>query len=659
MTRRLLAVVAGALLIVVSTAWTSVPAHAHAVLTASSPADGASVDVPPTEAHLTFNESPDPVLSVVRVLDPSGTEVEAGQAETVAGQPAQLRVPLGPLAQGTYTVAWRVTSAVDGHTTVGSVAFGVGVPAVAAGTDGATAGVRTPAPTAASVAGRWLFYAGVVLLVGAAVVGVVVVSDPAAIPRWALVAAWAVAAGGLLLTIADHRATARTNLGHLFSSPTGEKLTTQVVAIVLGGVAVAWAWLRRSRPSLAAVGVAASAAMLARALAGHANASSVRWFTVGVQWAHLVSVGAWVGGLVWLLVAMRRRDPGQGPGLARRFSSVAALTLAVVAVSGAVRAVDEVGGWDGLFGTSFGTTLLVKLGLFTALVAIGALSRFRHVPVASADRIGGLRRSVRAEVAIAAGVLGATAVLAGLPPSASVAAASRSRSAPGVAVSGHDYATSVRVTLVVTPGSAGPNRFDSTVADYDSGEPVPADSVRLRFELRDHPGLAPAMLDLTRDRDSHWRGSGNMLSIDGRWRVTALVQTPTDAVEVPMELATNAGGPASSAPSVGGGGCGDGRPDPTYSMTVASDPNPPRAEGTTFHLTVRQDGRAVTGAKLCVAADMPDMQHPGVNTVARESAPGSYDADLDFPMTGAWTGSVTIAEPGKAAVSVPLSFEVT
>ena len=92
---------------------------------------------------------------------------------------------------------------------------------------------------------------------------------------------------------------------------------------------------------------------------------------------------------------------------------------------------------------------------------------------------------------------------------------------------------------------------------------------------------------------------------------------------------------------------------------MASDPDPPRAEGTTFHLTVRQDGRAVTGAKVCVAADMPDMQHPGVNTVARESAPGSYDADLDFPMTGAWAGSVTIAEPGKAAVSMALSVEVT
>lgn len=409
MTRRLAALLAAPLLTVVALVWAPAPAYAHAVLMASAPADGARLEEPPKEALLTFNEAPDPVLSAVRVLDVSGRQVEASTAEAVAGQPAQLRVALGPLGQGAYTVAWRVTSAVDGHTTVGSVAFGVGVPAVAAGTDGASADAPSSAPTAASVAGRWLFYVGVVLMLGAAVVGGVVVAEPTSISRWLLGLAWAAAAGGLLLTIADYLASAETSLTQLLSSSTDQKLTMQVVAVAVAGVLVLWACLRRSRASLAAVGIGASAAMLARALAGHANASSLRWFTVGVQWAHLVSVGAWVGGLVWLLVAMRRGDPGRGPGLVRRFSAVAAGTLGVVAVSGALRALDEVGGWAGLFETSFGTALLLKFGLFAALVTLAAVSRFRLLPTASRHRLCGLRRLrrvVRAEVAIAAGVLG-------------------------------------------------------------------------------------------------------------------------------------------------------------------------------------------------------------------------------------------------------------
>ncbi len=649
---------AGVLLAVVLTAWASAPAFAHALLTASVPADGATLEHPPAEIQLTFTESLDPALSVVHVLDASGSQVEEGKTEALAGQPAQLRVALGELGQGTYTVTWRTTSALDGHTTIGSVAFGVGVPGVATGAEGAQAEMRTPSPTVASVAGRWLFYVGVVLMLGAAVVGVVVVSKPVVISRRVLAAAWVAAAGGVLLTIADQRASAGTSVTNLLSSSTGHKLTAQAVALALAGVAVVWAWLRPSRWSLAVVGVGASAAMLTRALAGHANASSVRWFSVGVQWVHLVSVGAWVGGLVWLLVAMRRGDPGQGPGLARRFSSVAAGTLAVVAISGAVRALDEVGAWTRLVNTTFGVTLLVKFGFFAALVALGACSRFRHVSAASPGRVVGLRRAVRGEVAIAAGVLGVTAVLAGLPPSASVAAASKASSTPNVVVTGNDYGTSVRVRLVVSPGSAGPNRFDSTVEDFDSGEPVPADAVSLRFQLDGRPDVAAATLDLARDPDSHWRGSGSQLSIGGRWTVTAVVQTPTDAVEVPMELVTTANAPPGTSAPEAERNCGRGTADPSYRVNIEPDPDPPKAEGTIFNLIVSQNGEPVTGAQVCLRADMPDMQHRGVFTVAKDASAGRYEATLEFSMTGSWTGSVTIAQPGKPAVSVPVGFEV-
>lgn len=657
MRRWLCAVLVGAVLVVLSMAWAPAPAQAHAVLTASSPADGATVDTPPAEVLLRFTELPGPQLAVVHVLDAAGRQVEAGRVEALAGPPPQLRLDLGVLAAGTYTATWRATSTVDGHTTVGSVAFGVGVPAVVVGTEGGAVGAQSPTPTVAGVAGRWLFYAGVVAMLGAGVVGVIVVSDPATISRRVLAAAWLAGAGGLLVMIADQRAGTGTSLANLLSSSTGHRLTAQAVAVALAGAAVALACRRPSRTALALVGVGASAAMLTRALAGHANASSMRWLGIGMQWIHLVSVGAWIGGLVWFLIAMRRGDPGRGPGLARRFSALAAGTLAVVVVSGTVRALDEVGAWSRLVGTSFGVTLLAKLGLFGAMVALGARSRLRHVPASSAGRLAGLRRVVRAEVAIAAGVLGTTALLVGLPPSASVAEAARAGPPPTVVVTGSDYATSVAVRLVVDPGTAGPNRFDLTAEDYDTGAPAPAARVSLRFQHDDRRDVAATTLELAQAPDAHWRGSSRVLSIDGRWRVTALVETPTDAVEVAMELtASVAGGPGPTAS--GGPSCRQGTPDPAYRVTVVPEPDPVRAEGTTFHLAVRQGDEPVTGAEVCVKADMPDMQHRGVFTVAREVAPGTYDAALQFSMTGAWEGSVIVAEPGKAAVSLPLTLEV-
>jgi hypothetical protein len=106
------------------------------------------------------------------------------------------------------------------------------------------------------------------------------------------------------------------------------------------------------------------------------------------------------------------------------------------------------------------------------------------------------------------------------------------------------------------------------------------------------------------------------------------------------------------------GPCGEGATDSSYTMTTDSDPSPPRSEGATFHLTVRHNGKAVTGAKVCVAADMPGMLHAGISTVATEASAGRYDTDIKFGMEGSWAGTVTVAEPGKPVVSIPLKVEV-
>jgi copper transport protein len=511
---------------------TGSPADAHALLTASSPTDGATLDKAPTEVVLTFTEALDPNLTVIHVLDSSGNRVETGRTE-IPGQPNRARVPLGPLAKGSYTITWRTTSTTDGHTTVGSVAFGVGVAVEAAGTTGPPSGVRSP--TLVSIAGRWLFYTGIVLLLGAAVVGLFV-STRTVVSVWALNASWAAAAIGLVLTIADQRATTHTSMSGLLHSSTGHKLQDQAIAVGLTWLAVSWASLRPSRAAVAAVGLGASGVMLERALSGHADSTTTPAFTVTVQWLHLVSIGAWIGGLVWLLIALRQRDPGRGPGLARRFSKVAGVMVGLVFLTGTVRALDEVGAWSRLFNTSFGVTLSVKIGIFAVLVALGAASRFRHVAPAGEGRADGLRRTVRVEVAVAAAALAAAAVLTGLAPSRTVAEAERLQKPAGVTVTGSDYATSVRVRLLVTPGTVGPNRFEAAVVDYDSGQPASADSVTLRLQLNDRADVGAAEVALVRDPDARWRGTSSALSIDGKWSVTALVQSSSDSVEVPMEL---------------------------------------------------------------------------------------------------------------------------
>jgi hypothetical protein len=106
------------------------------------------------------------------------------------------------------------------------------------------------------------------------------------------------------------------------------------------------------------------------------------------------------------------------------------------------------------------------------------------------------------------------------------------------------------------------------------------------------------------------------------------------------------------------GACGVGNPDPSYTIAVTPNPDPPRPDGTTLNISVRQAGQAITGAKVCVSADMPDMGHDGMYAVAKELSGGQYETRFQFGMDGGWKLSLTVAPPGKAAVSVPLNLQV-
>jgi copper transport protein len=534
-------------------------AGAHAVLRGSEPAGGASVARAPDAVTLRFSEAPDPSLSVVRVLDTAGRVVSRGAART-AGSPLELRVPLGAPGSGIYTVTWRAVSRVDGHVSQGAFAFGVGL----------AAGVPAPVPSPAgaglhgasplAVAARWGFYWGMALLVGAAATGLWVFGRrlPArAVPL--LCGALALGAVGLVaMTVATAR-DAGVPASRLLASGTGHWIEARAAALLLAAVAVAGMTLAvRRRPAgqpeaghetgwrpcppgwLLALGGAASGGLLIHALAGHASApSSLRWLNLLSQWAHLLAVAIWIGGLAWLLTGIAGAPRPVLARAASRFSMLATWSLAAVALTGAQRAAAEVGGWSGLLGTAFGRALDVKLGLFAALVLLGGVNHFQVVPsLTGAGRPSRLRRTGRSELVLAGGVLLAAAVLSQLPPGADTATAGPAAQPPPASVeaSGADYATTVRVTLQVSPGVAGPNRFVATVADYDSGARLIADQVRLTASLSARPEVAPAQLDLTRSADGRWRGQGSVLTIAGTWSLTALVERAGGGITVPMDL---------------------------------------------------------------------------------------------------------------------------
>jgi copper transport protein len=348
------------------------------------------------------------------------------------------------------------------------------------------------------------------------------------------------------------------------------------------GAAVVYAARRPAGPRLAVLGVAAAGAMFVHAQAGHAEtASPVRLLNVADQWLHMLAAGVWVGGLAWLLLGLRGLARAERGPAVRRFSQLALAAVAVLAVTGVLRAVPEVGSLGALVSTSFGVVLLIKTGLFVALMGIAWRNRYRLVPRvarsapaapgrrspvmagAPADppqrgeagtegqqagpdapagdtggpAIGSLRRSVRSEGALAAVVLVAAAVLSGLPPASFVEAAGQKTVSPSVTVTGSDFATTARVRLTASPGTAGPNQFNVQVLRYDTGRPLPARGVRLEFSLPSNPNVASS-LNLARGPGGTWTGQGTNLSIDGQWSIDVVIQQAASAVDVPLRLRT-------------------------------------------------------------------------------------------------------------------------
>jgi copper transport protein len=511
---------------------------AHALRQSSDPGDGATLQQSPPVVSITFGEEPDAKLSTIEVLDTAGQQHQQGAAQALPNDPRTLRVAVNHLDKGVYTVAWRTVSAVDGHTAAGAFTFGVGVDAaaVAAAPPPSSAYTGSTRPSDLAVAGRWLLYIGLFALLGATFTRIVVADAARPAPPVALGGAWLVAIAGVLVVSGAQASDAGVTWSQLFSTSIGHSLTQRLVPLAITGLALSVSVagpVRVRRAALAIAGAGAAASLLADVVNSHAAAGSYSVINDLLQWVHAVAGGIWLGGLAFLLLGVRGEPSQVKARSVRRFSAAALVAVLAVVATGIVRAVVEVGSWGSVLTTDYGRLIVIKSTLLTVLVVLGAINRLRSVPAAS-QSLRGLRRVSTGELAVAAGALLFAAALVNVAPPSSAQAAPPGP--PAVVAQGNDFATTVRLSLQVSPGSAGFNQFSGTVTDYDTGQPVDASSVELRFSLPAQPSLGESTLTLTRTSAGSYTARGGNLSLDGTWTVTALVVRGASSVEVPLQV---------------------------------------------------------------------------------------------------------------------------
>lgn len=523
-------------------------AGAHATIIRTTPADRAVVGSVPRTVQIRWSEAVDLGPDSVRLLDATGGVIDTPKPTRAAGDAATavLRLPAG-LRDGTYVVAWRVTSA-DSHPVSGAFSFSVGAPsAVVVSTEPGTA---SPAVKVADGIARGLAFAGFALALGGAAVLLLLGGDRRG-ARWVWVGAAVLAAATLvLLLLQGPYATGGSLLDPSllwFSLKTrfGEALIARLVLTAAFAALVAAALreaadvrgeaiaapaggmlaARRervvavaSRRYVLAAAVCAVALTLTWTLADHSRTGVQVWLGVPAASLHLLAMGLWLGGLAALLATAATRT------VVARFSGLALACFVVLGVTGVYLAWRQSGTPAALPATGFGRLLLVKTGIVLAIVGLAALSR------RAVARGGSVRRTVLAEAVLGVVVLGVTAALVNAAPARVAYVDPVDVTVPGV--------DGGQVQVHVTPAKQGENVADVYLV-APGGRLIIPPEVTARLVAPAGQDLAPLPVELGSAEPGHYVATSLAVPTTGEWTLRLTVRTSEideRTIDVPVRI---------------------------------------------------------------------------------------------------------------------------
>ncbi len=557
------ALAASACLVVLSAA----PAEAHAIVRATEPRIDAVVPQPPTEVVMEFNEPVEISFGSIRVFGTDGGRVDAGETEYVTGSPDAVQVPLEQnLPNGTYTVAWRIVSA-DGHPIGEAFVFHIGEPGQNPRglVDQVLGGQGRAGPLESGLAavGRWLHLASLLVLAGASLFLILVWSRILApdetvqrgfADRWRriVVISWIVA---LVTTVALYVLQGSLAADLPLVDALSPDVLTEVaetrfgiVSLIAVGLLLACAAIwpavrgslvtRRSvgaaaatvRPttSVVAVGAVLVIALLATpGLSGHAGTTEPVSLNVAADVLHMVAAAMWMGGLLLLLAGAfpatrdlpeEARARTLAPVVAR-FSDLAVIAVAALVGSGLLRAWTEVRAWRALVDSSYGIALLVKLGAFLPILALGFINNRwmkprivrsveQGVPLDAGAPLRSLRRLVRGEIALGVAVIAVTALLVNLPPARVEAGVEGPFSTEASLGEG-------MIHVMVDPNRVGMNEVHITPEQMGE-EPMHFEEIRVLFRMPEE-GIGPIPAEAELSGHGEYVVRGHQLSVPGEW----------------------------------------------------------------------------------------------------------------------------------------------
>lgn len=301
------------------------------------------------------------------------------------------------------------------------------------------------------------------------------------------------------------------------------------------GLAVLVVWPPTRHLQLLAGGVL----LASLAFTGHIGATSDTPFHLSVasDALHLAAAGCWLGGLPAFALLLQTAPRADAAGrVTRRFSILAISSVGTLTATGLMNSWALLGAPRDLWTTSYGRLLALKLGLFTAMLAVAAVNRFYLTPrLAKGATRKALARNSLVETALGLGILILVGALGTMPPTAHVVATSSD--GPTDAAFVHLHTAEAMVDVTVDPGRVGPADISIRVLREDSSE-FPAREVIFQADLPDQRAVTINRAAVRQD-DGTWRVLSINFGQPGNWTVRITInreREPSLVLDAPIVI---------------------------------------------------------------------------------------------------------------------------
>jgi copper transport protein len=494
----------------------------------------------------------------------------------------------------------------------------------------------------------------------------------------------------------------RADLGSLLISTTryGFAWTMKLLAAVVLFSLFLYVWMRRRGGSgIWEVAIAAgSLFLLAESLSSHAAAvqgESVAGLPLPVisDWVHLVTASTWIGGLLFFLLVLfpiyrKMRLPGDErsaflAAAVPRFSRLALVSVLALGVSGTYNLAIQTTDLPAIASSLYGQVVGLKILLFGALIAVGAVNLAYLSPRLRLSRneeagsaVSDFRRNVRLEVALMCIVILCAGGLTLLPPpsAANPVAASEDQvqggltlptspalapsptsSQPTLPVAAATLVAGTPFTLAVERLEAG-EVYSLTIGPGATGATVLTDVTKLLLTVSPQGVEAGSTIleaervEQATEQGTLWVTRASVLAFQGDYLITAAAQRITGHdIKAAFWL------------SLAGEEQLRLRPTEYLEAQFRTVPEPPTLGKARVIVAMRgPTGEPVGGITTAFSAAGPSGSQLAAQPMIPEGASeaGQYAVDVEFPVAGAWVLKVSAMRAGQPELKFSASVDV-